>query len=439
MRRVCLIPVLCILAWLLGAVTAQAQATSPPSPRGPSAQPATPAVAAPETPDPALTWVDRERLTGDWGGARDTAERRGVTFQIEATGFAQDMFAGDGPDQAEGGARFDALVNVDTGKLGWWDGGGFRTHLESRFGDIPIFRAGALWPMSTGTSLPLGDPNRFVLTSIYYTHRFGAATVLMAGRINVIDLLAGDPFFGGWGAHRFQNVAFVAPPTGVLPPTIVGAIVSTRRGAWSFTGMVFDPNDQTNDYWFDDLFQDGVNVSLSPGWSGEVGGRTTSLGVTATFSTARGTNLGEILLPPELQTGDKRGSYSVGVQASHLLAESAVLKGRGLGVYGRVAVGDGNPNPIQSMFSGGLSGHGMIAGRPRDSFGLGYFNYGFSDELAGSLQEVLPLGTEQGLEVFYNAALTGWLRLTADLQVVSPVRKERGTAVIGSLRLNVAF
>lgn len=438
MRGVRLTPVLWTLACLLGAGTAQAQATSPPTPTGQAAQPATPAAAAPETPAPAPTWIDRERLTGDWGGARDTAERRGVTFQLEATGFAQDMFAGDGPDQAEGGARVDALVNFDTGRLGWWDGGGFRTHLESRFGDIPLFRGGALWPMSTGTTLPLGDPDQLVLSSIYYTHRLGAATMLLAGKINVVDLLAGDPFFGGWGAHRFQNIAFVAPPSGVVPATIVGAVLSTRRGAWSFTGMVFDPNDQTNS-WFDNLFQDGVNVSLGPGWTGDVGGRSTSLGVTATFSTARGANLGEILLPPELQTGDKRGSYNVSVQASHLLAESAVLKGQGLGVYGRAAIADGNPNPIESSFVGGLSGHGMVASRPRDSFGVGYFYYDFSETLADSLEAVLPIGYEQGLEVFYNAAITGWLRLTADLQVVAPLPEERGMTVVGSLRLNVAF
>jgi porin len=401
------------------------------------AQPASTTVPPADT-APAPTLIRREQLTGDWGGGRTTAAARGVTFQIELTGFVQDLLAGDGKDAAESGARFDALVNFDTGKLGLWQGGGFRTHLEARTGEIPTFRGGALWPMSTGTLLPLGGPDRFVLSSLYYTHRLGKATSLLAGKINAVDLLAGDPFFGGWGIHRFQNIAFVAPPSGVVPPTIVGAVVSHRAGAYSFTGMVFDPNDQTNDYWVDGLFEDGVNVSFAPGWSGKVDERDTSVSLTATFSTASGTNLGEILLPPDLKTGDKAGSFNVALQASHLIRPSAVLQGKGLGVYAKAAIADGNPNPIRSSFSGGLAGHGMIASRPYDSVGAGYFYYDFSNALEDSLQPVTRFGNEQGLELFYNLALARWFRVGADLQVVDPAGGSR-TAVVASLRANVVF
>lgn len=149
-----------------------------------------------------------------------------------------------------------------------------------------------------------------------------------------------------------------------MPPTIVGAVVSHRAGAYSFTGMVFDPNDRTNDYWVDGLFEDGVNVSFAPGWSGKVGERDTSVSLTATFSTANGTNLAEILLPPGLKTGEKDGSFNITLQAGHLIKPSAVLKGKGLGVYAKAAIADGNPNPIRSSVIGGLAGHGMIAYAP---------------------------------------------------------------------------
>jgi len=46
---------------------------------------------------------------------------------------------------------------------------------------------------------------------------------MMVGKINAIDLLASHPFFGGWGTDRFWTVAFVAPPSGVVPPVIMGA------------------------------------------------------------------------------------------------------------------------------------------------------------------------------------------------------------------------
>jgi porin len=67
----------------------------------------------------------------------------------------------------------------------------------------------------------------------------------MLGKINVIDLLASHPFFGGWGTDRFWNVAFVAPPTGVLPPVIMGGILTHSLAPYSLTAMVFDPNDRT--------------------------------------------------------------------------------------------------------------------------------------------------------------------------------------------------
>lgn len=63
-----------------------------------------------------------------------------------------------------------------------------------------------------------------MVSSIYLRQKLGDSATLMLGKINVVDLLTGDPFFGGWGIDRFQNVAFVAPPSGVLPPIIMGAV-----------------------------------------------------------------------------------------------------------------------------------------------------------------------------------------------------------------------
>ena len=38
----------------------------------------------------------RDKLTGDWGGARDWLADHGVTSQLEMTGFYQGLFAGSG-------------------------------------------------------------------------------------------------------------------------------------------------------------------------------------------------------------------------------------------------------------------------------------------------------------------------------------------------------
>jgi porin len=178
--------------------------------------------------------------------------------------------------------RADGFLNLDTAKLGLWLGGGLNTHFEWRSGDVAAYRGGALWPVNSGAALPLGDPEEIVASSIYLTQRFGDSTSLMLGKINAVDLLAGDPFFGGWGIHRFMNLAFVAPPSGVVPPVIMGGILSHRFSPYSLTLMVFDPDDRTGDYTPHGLFSDGVNISLSGAWAGALFGRSTNVSLTGT-------------------------------------------------------------------------------------------------------------------------------------------------------------
>jgi porin len=382
---------------------------------------------------------DCERLTGDWGGARHWLSGRGVDVQFEVTGFVQGMMSGTGNDDTEPGGRIDALVNFDTARLGLWRGSGFRTHVETALGDMPQFRAGAVLPMHAATMLPLDTRNEVVATSLYFTQQFGRTASLMLGRINVVDLLARDPFFGGWGIHRFDNIAFVAPPSGLLPPVVVGGLLAVARAPWTYTVMVYDPNDMTAEYWDRELFTNGFNTQVGATWSGTVDGRATSIGTTATYSTEEGADLSEVLLPPELRGGTKTGSWGVNAQLGHLIAPSRMVPGRGLGMYGRVGLSDGNPNIIRGFLVGGLAGHGVLASRPQDSFGLGYYFYNFSNDLQQALAPAIGVGDEQGAELFYRLAIRGWFRVGANLQIVNPATRANRTAVVGSVRANVVF
>jgi len=256
---------------------------------------------------PPSPWT-RDTLGGDWGGVRSALGQQGIRFNFWATGFYQDMFKGTGNDDGGVGGRADRLINADTGKLGLWEGGGLHAHVTYRGGDLPGFRGGALFPVHTSGLLPVGGDDEVVATSLYVSQRFGDATRVMLGKINVIDLLASHPFFGGWGTDRFWNVAFVAPPSGVLPPVIMGGILTHSFAPYSHTAMVFDPNDQTTNYSFNRLFADGVNVSLSLGTSGEIAGRKSGGVITATYSTAEGTDWSTIGLPAGSQTTTKQGS-----------------------------------------------------------------------------------------------------------------------------------
>jgi hypothetical protein len=53
----------------------------------------------------------------------------------------------------------------------------------------------------------------------------------------------------------------------------------------------------------------------------------------------------------------------------------------------------------------------------------------------------IPLNrrSEGGIEAFYNFAITPWLRLSADLQVIDPWNPGKSRAAYGALRLQTKF
>ncbi len=389
--------------------------------------------------DSGAHWLQRETLTGDWGGSRNQLAEKGIKLDLELTEYYQGMFSGTGYDDFDTGGRADAFAYLDTEKLGLWKGGNLITHLTYRFGDLPAFRGGALLPVSAGSIAPLDGKDDLIATSLYLSQRFGGSGSLLFGKINALDLPARDPFFGGWGNHRFMNIAFVAPPSGVVPPVIMGAIVNYQVAPFTYTLMVFDPNDRTDQYWLEDLFSDGVNLSLGVTWSGKAFERASKVNLSGTYSTKDSAKVSIILLPPELRSGTKDGAFNVSVTVSHLLLESAAVPGQGLGLYGKAAIADGDPNPIQASFSGGFAGHHIVPGRLLDTFGIGYFYYDFSKDLRSAVAPLLNLDNEQGFEIFYNFAVTPWLRVTGDLQRLDPANGDTDHAWIGGLRVNMIF
>lgn len=81
----------------------------------------------------ALPWIEGRHLTGDWWGLCGTLADSELSVDLSYNGVYLGTLSGSGAgsDRFEYGHRFDALINLDTGKLGLWDGGGFHTHLST--------------------------------------------------------------------------------------------------------------------------------------------------------------------------------------------------------------------------------------------------------------------------------------------------------------------
>ena len=69
-------------------------------------------------------------------------------------------------------------------------------------------------------------------------------------------------------------------------------------------------------------------------------------------------------------------------------------------------------------------------------FGLGYYHLGISDR---PILKALGFGGENGVELFYNAAVTPWFHVTPDFQVLDPARSQNATAILVGVRGRISF
>ena len=124
---------------------------------------------------------------------------------------------------------------------------------------------------------------------------------------------------------------------------------------------------------------------------------------------------------------------------------------RGIGVFFTFGASDGEANPIKYSYAMGIGGNGVVPGRPRDTFGVGWARTEFSSDLVPFLRQRLGLGLERedAIEMYYNVSVTSWLNATVSLQVIEPALtktlsssgrlEDADTAVVAGLRLHMRF
>jgi porin len=62
-----------------------------------------------------------------------------------------------------------------------------------------------------------------------------------------------------------------------------------------------------------------------------------------------------------------------------------------------------------------------------------------SDSLKNLAPILLPLKDEQGVELYYNVAVTPWCQVTPDLQVIAPFRDKVDASLLFGLRAKIEF
>jgi len=380
--------------------------------------------------------LTRSTLTRDWWGARPSLADVGVTLDLRHTSFYQGLASGTGENGYKYGGKIDALIAMDTSKMGFWDDGRFFMHLEYSHGDAPANLGGAIFSVNTALYWPVDTPNELVATSINYTHKLGEGSSIAVGKFNPVDVYESHPFYGGWGIDRFSNIVLAAPPSGLIPVVFMGVLGTIETELVTWTYIIADPNDRTNDYFPGDLFSDGVFMAANATRSTALAGRRTTYGITGLYSTAEGGDYSSI--GGAVGRSTKSGSWNVNIQFTHNLRESREVSDAVWGFYLKAGVADGNPNYVESSLVIGIGGQPLFFGRPQDSFGIGAYYYNLSDVLQDELNPVLTdFRDESAIEVFYSWAVTPWLKIGANIQYINPARGDYEHALVPSLRLQL--
>ena len=391
---------------------------------------------------------DRSTMTGDWGGARDALAAQGITVAPSFTQFYQGPTAGNTNHTFDYGDKADLFINIDGEKVGLWRGFSIQIHGEYNFGLTPGEVGGTSIPNNTAMSFPVQNQSGGDLSSVFFSQRFGPNFTIVAGKMNMFDFYAsGHQFNGGRGIESFWNTAFVGPPSGTVPVSAFGMIASYKMDPLTFTGMVYDPHDALNRTGFEHPFSQGVTFRGSTDLSSKLLGLPRTDGLAFAVSSEKGTDFSSlpyansltapafsrVLARDFLTEGlfgerstiptEKSGRFWVGYSFEQTVWRSLANPTKSWGLFGQTAMSDGNPNSLQWSVLGGIGGTSPLSGRADDKFGVGFFYYGYSNELKSHLEPVVQLGDEYGAEVFYNFAITKWFKVTADAQAIAPAVK----------------
>jgi porin len=427
---------------------------------------------------------DRPRLTGSWFGLREEMGKKGVVLDLDLLLTPQGVGSGGRDTEADFWGNAEYTLKIDTQKLGLWPGGFLNAYAITGFGDTVNQASGTFLPSNFATFLPDVGTNQTALMNLTYTQFLSPKFAITAGKN--YTLAGGDANAFAHDFHsQFMNSALNFNATLVLVPLSAyggGVVVLPWEGA-QFAASVADPSGTPTNNDISEAFRDGVlvaaegRVTVKP--FGLVGHQTmgfvwsnkerTSLeqdpsNIARSFLTQQfprlsdpGPVLRQILerffpqlLVPVQPLNTTNYTWSIYYNFDQYLWSPAGRPDQGIGVFFRFGASDGVANPVKYAYNVGFAGNGIVPGRPRDTFGLGWARTELSHNFVPFLREQLDLGLnkEDAIEMYYNASIAKWLNATLDLQIIDQALDKKldsgqltnmGTAVIGGLRLYMRF
>ena len=425
----------------------------------------------------------RPRLTGDWGGVRDELGAKGVVLDVDLLVTPMGVLSGGKNTGGDTWGNADYILNVDTQKLGLWPGGFLKIGVDTSFGTA-VNNSGAIIPINVATLIPAPNDHATTLMNATVMQFLSTKFGLLLGKFNLLDS-AEQEFYGDYRT-QFLNTAFNFPMTTAFAPISAfgGGAIALPTPDLTLSLLALGSSNTPSDNDVGDAFSQGTVVVGSGAMTikpyGLVGHQSVSFLWSSQdrFSLEQNpSNLAALLLQSRFPRLDNPGpiledilaryfpnliipasppnkessSWAVGYAFDQYLWQPPGDPKHGVGVFFSFGVSDGNPNPIKYACLAGIGGKG-VPGRPDDTYGAGFARTQFSSAFVPFLRERLGLGLdhENAFELYYNLALTGWLSITPDLQVVNPGLKRTlnssgtglmnvDTATIAGVRFRVRF
>jgi porin len=405
----------------------------------------------------AVSPLTRKTLADIPGGPKEQLRRFGIETDVWVTQFFQGVAAGANNGVSRYGGKLDLFLKVDAEKLGLWRGLRVNAQYEHYIGDNINQLDYALVPVSAAQAFVARD-NYHSALSLVVTQQLSERLSVSVGKFNTMTLAAQTPLIGGGGLDTFMNRAFALPSTGigvaspgtvadrliVSPPYILGGAATLKTDLATFNLFLVDPRNAANPRVLQRPFERGVGVVGGVTVPTQIAGLKGFHTIRGGYSNARGFDLDDI---GELRTRlaslvgvTRKGFWLASYAVQQYLVQSADKPNAGWGLFTLATLSDGNPNPVRWSVLAGLAGNNLLPGRENDQWGVGFFHYGLTTPLlAGLAERRIYRRSEGGIEAFYNWAITPWLRLTGDLQIVEPWTANRPRATYMALRLQTRF
>jgi porin len=394
-------------------------------------------------PDYSSGILTRDALTGDWNGIRTSlAEDNGLQIGVDVNQFYQGVWDGGTSSNAKYNGSAYYGIKLDTAKAGLWPGGFLDIRGETYWGESVNGLTGAVLPVNVNQAFNEPAGNGTYLPHVIYTQFFSEKFAIFLGKLNG-TLGDSNSFAHGAGDQRFMNLGFSLNPVGLInapyAPLGAGFIYVPFDGTtWSFS--VMDTDGKIDESGFDTVFNGNTTFSTEIGLETNFFDQPGHHTFGGLYSNKEFNSVNQdprLFLPPDstapANTAD--GSWALIYNFDQFLVSDPDDPEKGWGLFGRFGISDGDANLIHQFYSIGLGGRGLIPGRDRDRFGLGYYYLKLSDARVGLATD----DSEQGIELFYNLAVTPAFEMTADLQVIDGAVGSSDTAVVGGLRGRIRF